>query len=297
MTNDIPDFVRDSFVNISSSPAVPLKPRTADTFEDKWNELGAILKESWTQRPSSISFSSIRLSDIIDALSQPIPDEHNLWTSVSLAPFIRLTSWTHIQTETGFYELAAKISTPTLLFAFEAPFESPRTFFYGPHELVALPNVVTATTFVFLLQKISTPPSATSVGNPLKKKRNTASSSSSDEDLLLPQQDDETYTCTVQSVEIEVAQTLIPVTERQRMGPPSTITSSVDAPSNAMQISFDLHAIMTRWKQDKKRPTVEKICETEHLAQRDVKRWLEQNNTTWTKMLIQYGFRDTASGK
>ncbi len=293
MTNDIPDFVRDSFVNLSSPQPVMPQPRTAGTFEEKWSELGAILKESWTQRPS-ISFSSIRLSDIVDTLSQPLPDEHNMWASVALAPFIRITSWSHIKSETGFYELAATFLSPTLIFAFEAPFDGPRTFYYGPHELVAFPSVVTAATFVFLLQKIVTPPTASS-GNPLKKKRTTAAPFSADEESN--QTDDETYTATVQSVDIEAAQTVVPVTERQRMGPPTNSSGQqlhTDGPSTC---SFDLHAIMTRWKQDKKRPTVEKICETERLTQRDVKRWLEQNNTTWTKMLIQYGFRDTNGAK
>ena len=291
MTNDIPDFVRDSFVNLSSPTIASPQPRTAETFEDKWAELGSILKESWTQRPS-ICFSSVRLSDVVDALFQPIPDEHNLWTSVSLAPFLRVTSFSHIQTETGFYELASKFCTPMLIIAFEAPFDGPRTFFYGPHELVALPSVVTAATFVFLLQKISTPPTA-STGNPLKKKRAMPSSAPDEEN---GQAEDETYTVTVQSVEIEVAQTTVPVTERQRMGPPVNTTVHQQQSDAMSTCSFDLHAIMTRWKQEKKRPTVEKICETEHLAQRDVKRWLEQNHTTWTKMLIQYGFRDTTAG-
>lgn len=111
-----------------------------------------------------------------------------------------------------------------------------------------------------------------------------------------PAEYDVVATMTVVSVDIsEPPATNIPVTERQRMGPPvvSTQLGQTGAAAPPPQLTFDLHEIVARWKTENKRPTVEKICETEHIAQRDIKRWLEQKGLTWTKMLIQYGFRDT----
>jgi hypothetical protein len=70
---------------------------------------------------------------------------------------------------------------------------------------------------------------------------------------------------------------------------------TAQAQQQPLEVTFDLHEIMSKWKRDNKRPTVEKICEIEKLTQRDVKQWLARQNTTWTKMLIQYGFRDSPS--
>lgn len=293
MTNDIPDFVMDSFVQPTEPLPASVRPRNAGTFESKWAELGSILKETWA-RQDVFSFTQIRLCDIIDALAHATPDDHHMWTSTALAPFVRLTSWEHVRGETGFYELAATLTAPTMIFAFEAPQEIPRTFMYGPHELVSIPRVVTAHTFVFLLQRVSQPnhPSAAAVA-PLKKKR--PAMDVSPVASVDPAEQDLTASMTVTTVDLhEPVATNVPVTERQRMGPVGTVVTGSYTPSSTTNdFSFDLHEIMVKWKSENKRPTVEKICETEHLVQRDVKRWLESKGLTWTKMLIQYGFRET----
>jgi hypothetical protein len=172
-----------------------------------------------------------------------------------------------------------------LIFAFEANTDVPRSYFYGPQELVTIPKVITAATFVFLLQRVQmSTVNVGSVSTTFKKKRILQATidggEESDEELR-------TTTC-IQSVEIEQATTNIPAVERQRMG-------NAQQPTNALEVTFDLHEIMSKWKRDNKRPTVEKICENEKLTQRDVKQWLVRQNTTWTKMLIQYGFRDSTS--
>jgi hypothetical protein len=292
LTNDIPDFVMDSFVR----PTEQNVPRNAETFESKWAELGSILKETWA-RQDVYSFTQIRLSDIIDALTHPVPDDQHLWTSPVLAPFIRLTSWDHVRGETGFYELAATLSSPTLIFAFECSHAIPRTYSYGPHELVSIPRVVTAHTFVFLLQRISHPNisfSSTTHGSMKKKRLGTTDVSPvtttdpAEQDLVA------SMTVTTSNMTEPFAETILPVTERQRMGPIGSSTNSMSsATATTTEFTFDLHEIMMKWKSENKRPTVEKICETEHIAQRDVKRWLESKGLTWTKMLIQYGFRET----
>jgi hypothetical protein len=284
LTSDIPDFVRDSFVPADEHLPEPVN----NTFESKWKELGSIVLGMMSPpaaQEQSFAFSCIRLSDIIDALGNCVTDEHHLWISPSLAASVRLTTWSHIKSETHFYELAATLGAPTLIFAFEANTEAPRSFFYGPQELVVIPKVVTASTFVFLLQRVqlSTVNNAGSVSTTFKKKRIFQATSTEDES------DEEVRTTTcVQSVEIEQAPTNIPVVERQRMG-------TAQAQQQPLEVTFDLHEIMSKWKRDNKRPTVEKICEIEKLTQRDVKQWLARQNTTWTKMLIQYGFRDSAS--
>ncbi len=292
LTSDIPDFVRDSFVpvgELASSTETTANPTT--TFESKWKELGTIVLGMslghLVQQPQPFAFSCIRLSDIIHVLGDCVTDDHHLWASPSLAPFVRLTTWTHVKSETNFYELAATLSTPTLIFAFEANTEAPRSYFYGPQELVAIPKVVTAATFVFLLQRVSQPTNPFSPVNhqAFKKKRILATTDATGEDS----DEDVRPTMTVQSVDIEQSVTNVPMCERQRMG------STAQQPSNTFEATFDLHEIMSKWKRDNKRPTVEKICEIEKLTQRDVKQWLARQNTTWTKMLIQYGFRDSAS--
>lgn len=288
MTNDIPDFVMDSFVQPTEHQVLP---RNADTFESKWAELGSILKQTWS-RQDVFSFSQIKLSDIIDALTQPLPDEHHMWASPALAPFVRLTSWEHVRGETGFYEVAATFTTPTLIFAFESPNEIPRTFMYGPHELVSIPRVVTAHTFVFLLQRVTHMNPTLLPVAAAKKKRPAVDVSPVA--CVDPAEQDLTATMTVNSVNLaEPAATIVPVTERQRMGPATTVPASASTSfSSTSEFTFDLHEIMTKWRNENKRPTVEKICETEHIVQRDVKRWLESKGLTWTKMLIQYGFRE-----
>jgi len=284
LTSDIPDFVLDSFVPADEHLPEPVN----NTFESKWKELGSIVLGMMSPpaaQEQSFAFSCIRLSDIIDALGNCVTDEHHLWVSPSLAASVRLTTWSHIKSETHFYELAATLGAPTLIFAFEANTEAPRSFFYGPQDLVVIPKVVTASTFVFLLQRVqlSTINNAGSVSTTFKKKRIFQATSTEDES------DEEVRTTTcVQSVEIEQAPTNIPVVERQRMG-------TAQAQQQPLEVTFDLHEIMSKWKRDNKRPTVEKICEIEKLTQRDVKQWLARQNTTWTKMLIQYGFRDSAS--
>lgn len=284
LTSDIPDFVRDSFVP-TGDHVVP-EPVNNNTFESKWKELGSIVLGMVAQpQTQPFAFSSIRLCDIIDALGNCVTDESHLWVSPTLAPFVRLTTWSHIKSETNFYELASTFATPTLIFAFEATTDVPRSYFYGPQELVAIPRIVTAATFVFLLQRVNlstTPLQNTAVTMVFKKKR-TLQTDTNDEF----EDEGRTATC-VQSVEIDHANTNIPVVERQRMG-------NTQQPPNAAEITFDLHEIMSKWKRENKRPTVEKICETEKLTQRDVKQWLARQNTTWTKMLIQYGFRETLS--
>jgi len=318
LTNDIPDFVRDTFVQFgeASSPgqgSMQPVPLNRDSFESKWSELGAILKDTWT-RNDVFSFTQIRLCDVVDALAHPIPDEHHLWASTCLAPFVRLTSWEHVRTETGFYELAAALTTPTLIFAFESPHETPQTFVYGPHELVAIPRVVTARTFVFLLQKITSLTHnnlLTSSSTSSSKKKRPAPMDVSPVATVDPSEHDLCATMTVTSENLSepTSTTHIPVVERLRIGgsePTSTThipvverlriggnaTAMISA-ATATEFSFDLHDIMTKWKSENKRPTVEKICETEQIVHRDVKRWLDSKGLTWTKMLIQYGFRET----
>lgn len=283
LTSDIPDFVRDSFVPADEHPPEPVN----NTFESKWKELGTIVlgMMSTGQQQQPFAFSCIRLSDIIDTLGNCVTDENHLWVSPSLAASVRLTTWSHIKSETHFYELAATLGAPTLIFAFEANTEAPRSYFYGPQELVAIPKIITASTFVFLLQRVQL--SAVNIGGNVsatfKKKRILQATSTEDES------DEEVRTTTcVQSVEIEQVTTNIPAVERQRMG-------TAQAQQQPLEVTFDLHEIMSKWKRDNKRPTVEKICEIEKLTQRDVKQWLARQNTTWTKMLIQYGFRDSAS--
>lgn len=292
----------DSFhqPHASSSPILSssLIPRTKNTFEDKWAELGSILKETWS-RQDVFSFTKIKFSDIVDALTHAVPDEHHLWTSPSLAPFIRLTSWEHVRGETGFYELAATLTSPTTVFAFECPHEVPKTYMYGHHELVSIPSVVTANTFVFLLQRISSQPTTTSHTPCVTRKKRLAPSDISPVTAVDPSTSDAdlSATVTVTSTHMTEPVASIPVTERQRMvpvGSGSTVISSSSTPSStSAEFTFDLHEIMLKWKSENKRPTVEKICETEHIVQRDVKRWLESKGLTWTKMLIQYGFRET----
>jgi hypothetical protein len=282
LTSDIPDFVRDSFVPMGEPAPEPVN----NTFESKWKELGTIVLGMMSAAPSqqSYAFSCIRLSDIIDTLGDCVTDDHHLWASPSLPSPIRLTTWAHIKSETNFYELAATLSAPTLVFAFEANTDVPRSYFYGPQELVAIPRTVTAATFVFLLQRVSFVPNNTSTPSLVfKKKRILQATTTEDED-----EDDGGKMVCVQSVEVEHATTNVPAVERQRMG-------NAQQPPSAADVTFDLHEIMSKWKRDNKRPTVEKICEIEKLTQRDVKQWLARQNTTWTKMLIQYGFRDSNS--
>jgi hypothetical protein len=139
---------------------------------------------------------------------------------------------------------------------------------------------------VFLLQRVTLTPPTVSNTNAVKKRR-----SSHLEEETSTDEEDERLTL-VQSVEIERAPaSTIPVCDRQRMGHTPAVSSA------SGDMSFDLHTIMTKWKQEGKRPTVEKICDTEHITQRDIKRWLDRQNTTWTKMLIQYGFRDSSGAK
>lgn len=284
LTSDIPDFVKESFVPMEDDDGddrIPVK----NTFEDKWNELGKVILGMYTQKQTDFAFSCIRLSDIISTLGNCITDDHNLWVSPTLPAFIRLTTWARIRTETNFYELAATLGEPKVIFAFESAADVPRSYFYGPQELVAVPRIITAATFVFLLQRFAaqTAPTTTSTHLPVKKKR------AFHADPTDESEEDGNVQTSVQSVEIEYASTNVPVCERQRMG------NNAQQPPSASEITFDLHEIMSKWKRENKRPTVEKICEMEKLAQRDVKQWLARQNTTWTKMLIQYGFRDTNS--
>lgn len=282
LTSDIPDFVKESFV--PAGEFVP-EPVNNNTFESKWKELGSIVIGMMSTGPAQppFAFSCIRLSDIIESLGDCVTDDHQLWVSPTLAAFVRLTTWSHIKSETNFYELAATLSAPTLIFAFEANTEAPRSYFYGPQELVAIPKIITAATFVFLLQRVSFAQTPTPTPSLFKKKRILQETDVNDED----DNDGGRMVC-VQSVEIEHATTNIPAVDRQRMG-------NAQQPPSAVEVTFDLHEIMSKWKQDNKRPTVEKICENEKLTQRDVKQWLARQNTTWTKMLIQYGFRDSIS--
>lgn len=304
LTSDIPDFVKESFVpsGQEEEEMLPPEPANHNTFEDQWKELGKIVLGMYTARTSpqnEFAFSCIRLSDLITILGDCVTDEHNLWVSPTLAPFVRLTTWSRIRTETNFYELAATFLEPTIIFAFESAVDVPRSYFYGSQELVAIPRVVTAATFVFLLQRVSLVPSSsasmTSHHHPTpaaKKKRTLCVADNLHDD----ESDEEngagasSVGMSVQSVEIEHASTNVPVTERQRMGTGTQLPC-------ASEVTFDLHEIMSKWKRDNKRPTVEKICDTEKLTQRDVKQWLARQNTTWTKMLIQYGFRDTNAVK
>ncbi len=283
LTSDIPDFVRDSFVPAGEPPAAP--ETVNNTFESKWKELGSIVlaMSGGHVQQQPFAFSTIRLSDMVDTLGDCVTDDHHLWVSPSLAASVRLTTWSHIKSETNFYELAATLSAPTLIFAFEANTEAPRSYFYGQQELVAIPKVVSASTFVFLLQRVSFTPVTSTPSTTFKKKRVLQAPDVNEDD-----DDDGGSMVCVQSVEIEHAATNVPVVERQRMG-------NAQQPPNAAEVTFDLHEIMSKWKRDNKRPTVEKICEIEKLTQRDVKQWLARQNTTWTKMLIQYGFRDSGS--
>lgn len=301
LLSDIPDFVRSEICcpsgpvptgSSSSAAAAPTETPATSPFWQKWNELGLVVEKCIAPETS---FQELTLRDLLASLplnSIQATDANGFWSSTAFPSNFKFTTHPHFMSTTM---SAAARSTNGILFVLE----SPCVDVHVQKQIVKLPRITNAATFVFLLQHFQLQSSECLRVDHIKQPHNTRTPSDMAMDCEGPSNTSNEDEDADEGV-VNVTYSAMPMTSQ-----PSSVTPMdagiVKAPpstsSSSSTSSVDIDSILERWRRGEThgrtgKPTVEKIAEIAGISQLDLKKWLSTKGTTWTQTLIKHGFRD-----